>query len=143
MKPRRKALSLIFSSEEGKVLSVKRSPSKDSFPNFWSLPSTWIKDNETSLQAAQRLSETKLGLKSVNIAQEPLGTSEADRNTFVLDMSDYEVISFQGDINLNPEEYTDKRWVTPEELKDIFDKEYNGIMGECCRAFLEAKGLVS
>ena len=140
MKPYRQAIALIFYNDN-KVLTVKRSGLSDSFPNFWSLPSTWLAEGETTLQAAQRLTQRKLGLHSIHVAQKPVGHSEADRGTYILQMSDYEVIEPYGDIRLNPEIYVDMRWVTPQELKKVIDKEHNGVMGECCRAFLQSKGL--
>jgi len=142
MKLHKKALSLVFSNKEGKALCVKRSSSKDSFPNFWSLPSAWIKDNETFAQVAKNLSKKKLGLENIEIEQKPLGVSEVDRGDFILEMSDYNVINFQGEIKLNSEEYVDMKWVTPEELKNIFDKEHDGMVGDCCKTFLRTKGLL-
>ena len=141
IKLEKKALSLVF-EKEGKALSVRRSPNEKLFPNFWSLPSTYVRENETAVQAAKRLAVGKLGLKEISLKNLPMGVSTIDRGDFILSMSDYIVSLYEGEINLNPLDYTEMRWVTAVELKQLLDKEHQGMMGECCRVFLKAKKII-
>jgi len=142
MKPHKNALSLVFTNSAGKVLTVRRSPMKKSFPNFWSLPATALLENESYQTAASRLGKENLGLTSLKIGNAPLGSSESERSAHFLHMTDYEVLKYEDDLTLNREEYTDMKWVTPVELKNLLLTEHDGKMGDCCKVFLKAKGLL-
>lgn len=138
----RDAISLIFRDNE-KVLVLKRSPNKESFPNAWSIPSIYILANETAKEAADRLVKRKLGLEKVYIQETPIGTSPVvDRGDTKLRMTDYEVVSFEGEINFNTEEYTEMKWVTPQKLLELIHKDNNGEMGECTKTFLASENLI-
>ncbi len=80
MKPERKAISLVFKNPEGKILTTKRSIKKDSFPGFWSLPSTYLQENETIQASAERLAREKLGLKRANLLVTPIGSGVDERD---------------------------------------------------------------
>lgn len=140
MKKKRKAIALIFKNRDA-ILIVKRSPSKRSYPSFWSLPSTYLKDGSIQ-DTARQLVRRKLGLNNVEISETPIGVSERERTDFFLEMSDYDVEKFSGGIALNPEEYTDMRWITPEALKQLLIKEHGSDMGQCCETFLRSKNLI-
>ena len=65
-----------------------------------------------------------------------------DRGDHLLQMSDFLVKEYQGEIKLNEDEYTEMKWVTPRELKELIETENNGEMGECTRNFLRYQGLI-
>jgi 8-oxo-dGTP pyrophosphatase MutT (NUDIX family) len=84
----RKAVSLVF-RKDALVFIAKRSPTKDSYPSAWSLPSTYIHDGETKVDAAKRLAKTKLNLTNVTIGDESVGVSAVvDRGEYLLQMED-------------------------------------------------------
>lgn len=138
----RKAISLIFKNSEGKILTTKRSLNKDSFPGFWSLPSAYLHDDEKPEEAAKRLAKNKLGLRAVEIASKSIGTGISDRDSYRLHMEDYNVLVFKGRPNLNHEEYSEMKWVTVEELKDLIKREQKGQMGECTKILIGTYSLL-
>lgn len=140
MKLLKNAISLIFKNPKGKTLTVKRSLTKDSFPGFWSLPSTYLQENEGIQDAVNRLAREKLGLKDIKILDDPIGIGIEEREKYTLHMEDYEVIKFEGNLNLNVKEYIEMRWVRPLELKELLAKEHGNQMGECTRVYLKAEG---
>lgn len=141
MKELRQAISLIF-KKDNKVFVVKRSDKKESFPNFWSIPSTYIHEGETPTIAANRLAAKKLGVSNIVLDKNPIGVSDVvEREKDKLQMTDFNVISYDGELTLNPNEYTEYRWLSSQELKELLEKEHNGVMGECTRTFLKSEGL--
>src|SRR5688572_5523890 len=120
------ALSLVFRNSRGEILAVRRSLNKPSYPGFWSLPSVYLMEGETIGEAGNRLAREKLGLERVEIEESSLGSSEASRSDHVVHMEDYNVLSFDGDIRINNDEYTEMRWVTPVQLKELLDSEHDG-----------------
>ena len=143
MKKIRRAISLIIRNKEGKVFVVRRSPNKNSFPGCLSFPAVYLEDEESFSEAANRLVQEKLGLESVRIKPRPLGVSGVvERKDSMLEMHDFEVEEWRGEIRLNPEEYTEFLWLTPLELRGSISSENNGAMGECTRTFLKSEGLL-
>lgn len=142
MKPERKAISLVLKSPEGKILTTKRSMKKDSFSGFWSLPSTYLTENESAKSAANRLVKQKLGLTEVKLLDKPIGVGIDKREKYVLRMEDFQVANYNGQFYLNTQEYSEMRWVEPKELKELLRKENNGQMGECTRVFLKSESLL-
>jgi isopentenyldiphosphate isomerase len=138
----KQALSLVFRDGE-KVLVLKRSPHKESFPSAWSIPSTYIHGDETPQETANRLIKRKLGIQNITLDQTPLGISPVvDRGDYEFQMTDYVVKSYQGNIEFDPNEYTELRWVTPQELLILIKNENRGEMGECTRTFLTSEKLL-
>lgn len=138
----KEAISLVF-RDGVKVLVLKRSSNKVSFPNAWSIPSTYIHDGESVTETANRLVKRKLGLKQVILNVVPLGASPVvDRGEYDFKMTDYVVESQKGEIDFDAGEYTEMRWVTPAELLDLINRENNGEMGECTRTFLTSENLL-
>lgn len=140
MKPVRKAISLVFKNENGRHLIIRRSKFKDTYPNSWSIPSTYLQNEETPKKAATRLVKNKLSLEEVDINPVPIGTSKVDRGDYILQMSDFKVTNYKGSFKLNLSEYTDMKWVTINELKNLMEKEHQGVMGECIKTLLKASG---
>ncbi len=129
----KKAISLVFRDGE-KVLVLKRSPDKESFPGAWSIPSTYVYGEETSGETANRLVKRKLGIESVTLNELPLGVSPiVDRGDYDFVMTDYVVSSYKGEIDFDADEYTEMRWVIPVELLRLIQDENSGEMGECTR----------
>lgn len=87
MKRTRKAISLVFKNSENKILTTKRSLIYN-FPGFWSIPSIYLRENEKPQEAANRLVKNQLGLKSVEISFNPIGTVVDDRENYKLHMED-------------------------------------------------------
>ena len=141
-KPLKKAISLIF--REGEQVRVfKRSMSKETYPGVWSLPSTYLAETETATEAANRLVRRKLGLESVELESLPIGESQiVDKQTYLLQMTDYKVLGYEGSIVIDPQEYTEELPVLPSELLVLINRENAGIMGECTKTFLQSEGVI-
>jgi ADP-ribose pyrophosphatase YjhB (NUDIX family) len=138
----RKAISLVFWDKE-KVLVLRRSELKESFPGAWSIPSTYIHSDETLQETANRLAKRKLNIEDVVLSEVPLGISPiVDRGEYDFVMTDYLVKNYSGNITFNTEEYTEMRWVTPVELLQLINVENGGQMGECTRVFLTSEQLL-
>ncbi len=141
-KPLREAVALVF-REGDKVWAYKRSMSKNVYRGLWSIPSTYIEESESVVQAANRLAQKKLGLDCVMLASAPLGESGAvEKEKIFLSMTDYEVVSYVGEISLNPEEYTEQRLVTPQELYELVSTQDVEDKGECTKTFLKSEGFL-
>ena len=140
MKKIRNAVSLIIRNKEGKIFVVRRSPNKESFPGYLSLPSVYLDGNESFQDAANRLARKKLGLGGVIISSTAVGISEiAERKDALLQMYDFNVVSFDGALSVNPKEYTESLWLAPLEFRDTVASEHGGEMGECTRTFLKSQ----
>lgn len=138
----KKAISLVFKVGD-KVLVLKRSPDKASFPSAWSLPSTYVQDGESLEATSERLVKRKLGIDKIVLNKTSIGTSPiVDRGDYDFQMTDYEVTSHEGEIDFNPTEYTDMKWLTPAELLGLIQVENNGKMGECTKTFLRSEKLL-
>lgn len=130
------AIALIF-RQDGRVLVLKRSLTKETFPGAWSLPSTYVYEGETREETANRLVKRKLGLASVILEEKPLGVSPVvDRGDYDFVMSDYEVKNFVGEICFDSAEYTEMKFVTIPELVELIQNDNDGVMGECTKTFL-------
>lgn len=141
-KPLKKAISLIF-KEGDKVWVFKRSLQKEAHPGAWSLPSTYIHEDEKVTETAQRVVKRKLGLQSVSLQSEPLGVSPVvEKDTYYLQMADYIVMSYEGILTFDAEEYTQQRLVTAMELLSLINDENEGEMGECTRTYLKSEGVI-
>ena len=141
MKRTRKAISLVFKNSENKILTTKRSLIYN-FPGFWSIPSIYLRENEKPQEAANRLVKNQLGLKSVEISFNPIGTVVDDRENYKLHMEDYDVLSYEGEFNLDQKHYIDRKWVSPQEFYDLVKKEHKGQMGECTRILFKIYDLL-
>ena len=83
----------------------------------------------------------KLGLQSVTIAALPLGNSGLqEKPHWYLDMSVYEVVSYEGVLSISPEEYLEMRLVSPQELYDLVQAQQVEDAGECTKTFLKTEG---
>ncbi len=132
----RAAIALVFKQDD-KVLVLKRSLTKETFPGAWSLPSTFVYEGETVEETANRLVKRKLGLESVVLEEKPLGVSSVvDRGDYDFVMSDYVVKSLVGEICFDTAEYTEMRFLTVPELVELINTDNGGVMGECTKTFL-------
>ena len=139
-KPIRHAVALVF--REGESLwAFRRSETKEVYKGLWSLPSTYLEEGESATEAANRLAYRKLGLQSVTIAALPLGNSGLqEKPHWYLDMSVYEVVSYEGVLSISPEEYLEMRLVSPQELYDLVQAQQVEDAGECTKTFLKTEG---
>lgn len=141
-KPLREAVALVF-REGDKVWAFKRSMTKSVYQGLWSIPSTYIEEGESVAEAANRLAKHKLGLERVTLSPLPLGESGAvEKEKIFLSMTDYEVVSYVGEISFNPEEYTEQRLVTLQELYGLVSAQDVEDKGECTKTFLKSEGLI-
>lgn len=138
----REALALVF-REGDKVRAFKRSMTKNVYQGLWSIPSTYIEEGESVAEAANRLAQRKLGLESLTLAPTSFGESGVvEKEKIFLSMTDYEVVSYVGEISFNPEEYVEERLVTPQELYDLVSAQKVEDKGECTKTFLKSEGLI-
>lgn len=141
-KPLREAVALVF-REDDRVRAFKRSMTKNVYQGLWSIPSTYVEEGESVAEAANRLAKHKLGLESVTLASLPLGESGAvEKEKIFLSMTDYEGVSYVGEISFNPEEYTEQRLVTPQELYELVSTQDVEDKGDCTKTFLKSEGLI-
>lgn len=139
----KQAISLVFRDDENKVFVVRRALHKNTFPGCLSLPAMNLKERELFKDAANRLVQNKLGLKSVKISTEPLEVSPVvERPENMLKMFDYLVEERVGEFLLNPSDYIEGKWMSSEDLLKVIQAENDGVMGECTRNFLRYEGLL-
>ena len=137
----RKAIALVF-REGDKIRAFKRSMTKSVYAGLWSLPSTYLKEHEDAATAANRLVQRKLGLQGVAINEMPIGNSgHKEKPEWILDMTAYEVLSWEGDISFAETEYMEERLVTLEELAKLVAQQDVEDAGECTKTFLRSEGL--
>ncbi len=129
-KPIRHAISIVIKNNRGETLFALRSPSKDSYPVTWSLPSHYVSEGEEFSDTIRRIGEGKLGveLESVKLVNE----GKSDRGNFTLFMHDYEVRVAAGEPHIVSDDYTELKWAEPHVHLDSME-----VMGDCCRLYKE------
>ena len=129
-KPIKDAVSLIIKNEEDKTLFVLRSETKDSYPLVWSLPSSFIHNDETPQDTVKRIGKDKLGveLKPIKLINE----GKSDRGDFILFMHDYEAEVSSGTPSVVSDDYIEMKWEIPSVQFSTMQE-----MGDCCRLYKE------
>ena len=104
--------------KDDKYLVTKRPPNDDYMPNFWDTPGGTIDFGEKVFDALTReiREETNLTVKIGNIIFCHSHLSGEERHQFTLV---YECEYIDGDIKLYPEEHSEFKWVTLEEMKSL------------------------
>ncbi len=130
-KPIKHAVSVVITNDKGETLFALRNKDETSFPLVWSLPSHFVKPNESFEETVRRIGEDKLGvdLKLVKLLNE--GTAE--RDDFIIFMHDYLAEIVDGIPQIVPDDpYEQIKWEHPE--KQLLSMQ---IMGDCCRLYKE------
>ena len=104
----KKAVSLVLLNEHRKTLFALRSEDNTSYPNNWSLPSHFMKDNETFNDTVKRVGKNKLDcqLKLLKL----LKNNKFQRDRFVLDMYVFLVEVEKGTPRVNTPKYSALKW---------------------------------
>lgn len=98
--------------ENNKILLVKRSASKELFPNKWGFPAGKMEEGETPEEAVIREVKEEVGLDFT--PTKLIHQSEFDNYNFYKFVGD-----FSGDVVLQEEEHDEFGWFTYEEAKKL------------------------
>jgi len=117
MKPVKCAAFLVVRNAEGKILIIKRPKEDSDDPDFWGLPASMLKEDETYEQAIIRVGKKKLGV-SLKVGRF-IGRGSLDRGDYILHGDEYEAEIISGEPELGKVEgtsYVDWKWGTIEDL---------------------------
>jgi len=127
----RTAVSVVVNDGRGRTLFALRNEKEKSFPLVWSLPSTFVREDESLQKAVKRIGLEKLGLELE--PGEEINRGIIERNGFMLLMHDLkaEIVSGKPEIQKN-DPYKKLKW-------EFADKQFKAQkkMGECCRLYKE------
>lgn len=129
-KPIRHAISVVIQNENNETLFALRSANEPSYPLTWSLPSHYVKENETPEETVKRIGKNKLGVE-LGLA-ELLNEGTSDRGDFILFMHDYLAKIVSGEPQVMSEHYERLKWSEPTTQLRSMDT-----MGDCCRLYKE------
>lgn len=88
MKPTKNSVAIVIKNQKDEFLVVKRPEDEDGpLAGVWGFPAITLKENETEIEAAHRVGQTKLGVE-LNIDRK-IGEKTADRGEYTLHLSDY------------------------------------------------------
>ena len=95
MKPSKHAVSLVIKDENDRFLVVKRPDDpNDDLAGVWGFPAVTLKEGESEIEAADRVADSKLGIK-IELGKR-IGESTHDRPKHVLTLADYEATVAEG-----------------------------------------------
>lgn len=95
MKPKKHAVSLVIKDEKDNFLVVKRPDDpNDDLGGVWGFPAVTLKDGESEVEGANRVADSKLGIK-ITLGKR-LGESTHDRPNYELTLADYEATVADG-----------------------------------------------
>lgn len=94
MKPLRKAVAVVITDDSKKTLFALRSKNKKTFPNTWSLPSFFVRGDESFEDTIKRVGKEKLGVKLGN--SQLLREGEFERENYILHMHLFSVKLLEG-----------------------------------------------
>jgi len=142
MKQIKNSVALVIKNYEQEFLIVKRPEDEDGpLAGVWGFPAITIKDNETEIDAAHRIGREKLGI-NVEIKGK-IGDKVADRDSYILHLSDYEGATVKGSVPNVPQpdtsmtQYVELKYTQDPKL--LFPAAQKGSL--CSQVFLESIGL--
>lgn len=142
MKPRKRAVALVIKNDVGEFLIVKRPDSEEGpLAGAWGFPAITLEENESEIEAANRVGPTKLGI-GVEIG-EKIGERTTERETFILDLSDYEARIPGGQMPCVPQsdttvtQYVGLKYTS--DPKDLFPAAQRGSL--CSQVYLSSIGV--
>lgn len=108
-------------NSKGEFLIQKRTPSKKLYPNLWSITSGGTDSGEKTIDTVYREVKEELGI-TLNQEDVELMMTYKRNHDFV------DVYLVRKDINIEeivmqPEEVADVKWVRPEKLEELIEKE--------------------
>jgi len=124
------AAAAIIKNSENLVLLAKRAPTKQPFPNHWSLPSTSYQKEENPEEKLKDALKKKLGIGI--IIKGIFGTKEGRQEDHWLKMTDYEAEIVNGIIRPDKTDYTRAEYLNPKEIVKNPEK-----TGFCMQILLE------
>ena len=137
-KPTKFAVAIVLRDKDGKFLAVRRSDDDDSLPGVWGLPAASRRRNESDQDAVLRAGREKLGVTLE--ALERIGTDRIDRDTFVLELSDYAVSLVAGEPSVPQPDRSVSQYTALQYTSDL------GLLVEaarkgslCSRVFLDSE----
>ena len=141
MKPDKRAVSLVVKNEANEFLVVKRpDKSEDDLAGVWGFPAVTLRDGESEVDGANRVAESKLGVK-IDLGNR-IGESTHERPGYVLTLCDYEAKVSEG-IPTTPQpdvsvtQYSECKYTNDPSL--LFAAARKG--SQCTQIFLETIGV--
>lgn len=133
---------MVIKNDKGKFLIVKRPDSEEGpLAGVWGFPAVTLKENESEIEAARRVGLTKLGV-DVEVGQK-IGERTAERETFILDLSDYEATIHDGQMPSVPQsdttvtQYVGLKYTS--DPNDLFPAAQRGSL--CSQVYLSSIGV--
>ncbi|MFG1673830.1 NUDIX domain-containing protein [Micromonospora sp. NPDC049282] len=103
--------------ENGAVLLVHRSPTRQAYPDLWDLPGGHVDPGESELQALAREMHEELGVRIVADSSSRLGDLRAGSGENAVHLCVWHVGDWVGSpTNCAPDEHDDMAWVEIHEL---------------------------
>jgi len=114
-----RAITIFIFNDKNKILLTKRSVLKKLWPDFWDTScSTHVRQDETHEQAGERRLKEELGftckLKSILKFQYQAKFKNIGSENEICALL---IGNYTGDINPNPDEVSDYKWISVEQLK--------------------------
>ncbi len=102
---------------DGKLLMVKRTKDRILWPNLWEIPGGKVEGNESDEEALIRefVEETRLEIKIIkkyNGFYYKYDGKDAIESDFIIEADTF-------DVKIDPNEHTEYRWITKDELKSL------------------------
>ncbi|HEV3271615.1 MAG TPA: NUDIX domain-containing protein [Candidatus Methylacidiphilales bacterium] len=128
-----RAIHVLIHDIHGHLFLQRRSAAKDTFPGCWdSSCSGHVDAGEDYVTAARRELGEELGWHDASLPLRPLLKLRASPETGHEFIQTFLLGPLSGPFDLNPDEITAGRWITPDEL-DILIEEYPGhVAGALC-----------
>jgi 8-oxo-dGTP diphosphatase len=135
----RYSVAMVLRAADGKFLAIKRADDDDSLPGVWGLPAASLREGESDADAVVRAGREKLGVE-VKVLRR-VGTDRIDRESYVLQLSDYEVSIVSGEPAVPQSDQTVSQYVDLRYTKDLELLVPSARCGSLCsRIFLESEG---
>ena len=94
MKDIKNSVALVVKQNDKFMIVQRPDDANDPLANVWGFPAITLKPEEAEIEAVSRAAKDKLGVE-VNILRK-IGDKTADRGTYILHLSDYEVSIVDG-----------------------------------------------
>jgi len=125
-----RAVHVMVHDANGRLFLQRRSLSKDTFPGCWdSSCSGHVDAGENYVIAARRELGEELGWHDVSLPLRPLLKLDACPETGYEFIQMFMMGPLSGPFDLHPEEITEGRWVTPDDLDGLIRENPNEVAG--------------
>jgi 8-oxo-dGTP diphosphatase len=135
----RYSVAMVIRDADGRFLAIKRADDDESLPGVWGLPAASLRAGETDTDAVIRAGREKLGVE-VKVLRR-IGTDRIDRESYALQLSDYEVGVASGELAVPQPDRTVSQYVALRYTADLDLLVRAARRGSLCsRIFLDSEG---